>query len=126
MSPATKRRAVSEAEPVRVLGRGLRAQRGVHLTLRTLREAAGKTQVDVTAASHMDQGDISRLERRASFDDCVVSTLQRYVAALGGQFELVATFGDKRIILAGVRDDPPGATPASKPPHRMGRSAPRR
>jgi hypothetical protein len=126
MSPAIKRRPVSEAEPVRVLGRGLRAQRGVHLTLRTIREAAGKTQVDVTAASHMDQGDISRLEGRASFDDCVVSTLKRYVAALGGQLELVATFGDKRIILAGVREDPSGATPASKPPRRMGRTAPRR
>jgi len=74
----------------------------------------------------MDQGDISRLEGRASFDDCVVSTLKRYVAALGGQLELVATFGDKRIGLAGVRDDPADPTPASKPPHRMRRATPRR
>lgn len=118
MSPVTKRRPASEAEPVRVLGRGLRAQRGVHLTLRTLREAAGKTQVDVTTASRMDQGDISRLEGRASFDDCAVSTLKRYVAALGGELELVATFGDKRIILAGVRDDPSGPAPTRKPPRR--------
>lgn len=126
MSPTTKRRAVSEAEPVRVLGRGLRAQRGVHLTLRTLREAAGKTQVDMTTASHMDQGDISRLEGRASFDDCVLSTLKRYVAALGGQLDLVATFGDKRIILTGVHDDPSDVTPAGKPRHRTDRAAPRR
>ena len=115
MSQASKRRVESEAEPMRVLGRGLRAQRGVHLPLRTIREATGKTQVDVTGASQMDQADISRLEGRASFDDCVVSTLKRYVSALGGQLELVATFGDKRIILTGVQSGPSGAAPANKP-----------
>ena len=103
MSQATKRRVESEAEPVRVLGRGLRAQRGVHLTLRTLREAAGKTQVEVAEASQINQADISRLEGRESFEDCQVSTLQRYVAALGGQLELVAAFGNKKIVLAGVQ-----------------------
>jgi hypothetical protein len=107
MSQATRQRVVeSEVEPVRVLGRGLRAQRGVHLTLRTLREAAGKTQVDVAEASQIDQGDISRLEKRESFEDCQVSTLQRYVAALGGQLELVATFGNKKIALAGLQCGP--------------------
>ena len=95
MSQATKRRFEREAEPVRVLGRGVRARQGVHLTLRTLREAAGKTQAEVAEAAKMDQADISRLENRESFADCQVSTLQRYVAALGGQFELVAGFGNK-------------------------------
>src|SRR5690606_864140 len=52
---SARRRAESEIEPVRVLGRGLRAARGVHLTLRTLREAAGKTQVDVAKQSQIDQ-----------------------------------------------------------------------
>jgi len=103
MSRATKRRIESEAEPVRVLGRGLRAQRGVHLTLRTLREATGKTQREVAEASGIDQADISRLESRESFDDCQVSTLQRYVAALGGDLELVAGFADKKIALSGVQ-----------------------
>jgi hypothetical protein len=102
MSHATKPRVERETEPVRVLGRGLRAQRGVHLTMRTLREAAGRTQAEVAAASRIDQADVSRLESRESFADCQVSTLQRYVASLGGQLELVAAFGDKRIVLAGV------------------------
>jgi hypothetical protein len=96
MSQATKRQVESEAEPVRVLGRGLRAQRGVHLTLRTLREAAGKTQVDTAEASQIDQADISRLESRESFEECQVSTLQRYVAALGGRLDLVAVLGTRR------------------------------
>jgi len=113
MSQAVKRHLDSEVEPVRVLGRGLRARRGVHLTLRTLREAAGKTQVDVATESHIDQGDISRLESRESFADCQVSTLQRYVAALGGNLELVAAFGDKKIILIGVQCDNPTPQPGS-------------
>ncbi len=74
----------------------------------------------------MDQADISRLEGRTSFDDCVVSTLKRYVSALGGQLELVATFGDKKIILTGVHTDASDATPLTKPPQRTGRAASRR
>jgi Helix-turn-helix domain len=119
MSHAAKRTIEMQEEPVRVLGRGLRAQRGVHLTLRTLREAAGKTQVDVTGLSQMDQADISRLEGRESFDDCQVSTLQRYLAAIGGRLELVAAFGDKRIVVAGVQAGPSGLSAANKPLKRM-------
>jgi transcriptional regulator with XRE-family HTH domain len=103
MSQASKRRPEPHSDPVRVLGRGLRAQRGVHLTLRALREGVGKTQVEVRESSHIDQADISRLESRQSFDEYQVSTLQRYLSALGGDLELVAVFGDKKIILAGAQ-----------------------
>lgn len=113
-----------DKEPVRVLGRGLRARRGVHLTLRALREATGMMQVEVSEASQIDQGDISRLENREAFDDCQVGTLERYVAALGGRLELVAVFGDKRIGIAGVA--PVAAAPASKALQRTRRKAPRR
>jgi len=119
MSHATKRKIEMQEEPVRVLGRGLRAQRGVHLTLRTLREAAGKTQVDVTGASQMDQADISRLEGRERFDDCQVSTLQRYLSAIGGRLELVADFGDKKIVVTGVQAGPSGLSAAKRPLKRM-------
>ena len=91
-----------ERELKRVLGRGLRAERGVRLSIRTIREAAGRTQIEVAAESQINQGDVSRLEKRESFDDCQVSTLRRYLAALGGELELVAVFGDKRIALAGA------------------------
>lgn len=109
MSQSTKIRRDRDVEPVRVLGRGLRAQRGVHLTMRTVREAVDKTQATVAKAAQMDQSDVSRLESRDTFGDCQVSTLERYVAALGGHLELVAAFGDKRIILTGL-----GSTPANK------------
>src|SRR5262245_10306560 len=113
MNHATPRRGESEAESVRVLGRGLRAQRGVHLTMRTLREAAGKTQIDVASASQINQADVSRLESREDFDDYQVSTLRRYLAALGGQLELVGAFGNKRIVISGVRADS-SASPANR------------
>lgn len=106
MSTAARHRD-SSAEPVRILGRGIRAQRGVRLTIRALREAVGKTQVEVAVDASMDQSDVSRLEGRVDFEDCLVSTLRRYLGALGGRLELVASFGDKKIFLSGISADPP-------------------
>ena len=98
---------------MRVLGRGLRAQRGVHLTMRTLREAAGKTQIDVAVASQINQADVSRLEGREDFDDYQVSTLRRYLEALGGRLEIVAAFGNKKIVISGIRAEPSATSPAN-------------
>jgi hypothetical protein len=70
------------------------------MTLRGLREGTGLKQTEVAESSGIDQGDVSRLEARDSLDDCQVGTLRRYVVALGGELELVATFGDKRFTLA--------------------------
>lgn len=125
MSVANRRALPPETEPVRVLGRGLRAQRGVHLPMRVVREAAGKTQVNVASDTQMDQAEVSRLESRRDLDECQVSTLRRYVAALGGRLELVAAFGSKRIVLTASQANPSAASPASKP-QRPSRSAVRR
>jgi len=121
MNHAAQRRGQSEVESVRVLGRGLRAQRGVHLTMRTLREAAGKTQIDVAAASQINQADVSRLESREDFDDYQVSTLRRYLAALGGQLEIVGVFGNKKIVISGVRAESLPANRALQPTSRKAR-----
>ena len=105
-----------DVEPVRILGRGLRAQRGVRLTLRGLRDAAGKTQAEVAEAAKVDQGDISRLEGKADFGECQVATLRRYIEALGGRMEVAAIFGDKRIVVAGaVPDGGGGDRPHRRP-----------
>ncbi|HZL19837.1 MAG TPA: XRE family transcriptional regulator [Polyangia bacterium] len=125
MGTAAKRRSITEPEPVRILGRGFHAQRGVHLTIRAVREAVGKTQVDVAAESAIDQSDVSRLEGREDFEECLVSTLRRYLAALGGQLELVASFGDKKIILTGSQSGSADG-PANKVLQRTGRRRPRR
>jgi len=97
----------------------------VHLSLKTLREAAGKTQVEVADRSRIDQSDISRLEARADFEDCLVATMRRYIEALGGTLELVALFGDKRISIAESQKTAP-AKPANKALQRTARKPVRR
>ncbi len=71
----------------------------LELNLRTLREFLGRTQEELARLSETTQSELSRAERR---DDHLVSTLRRYVEALGGELEVVATFGKKRIRLQGV------------------------
>jgi hypothetical protein len=61
--------------------------------------------MELAALTQMDQGDISRLERRSEFDDCQIATLRRYLEALGGRLELVACFGDKRITVTGSESE---------------------
>ncbi len=69
------------------------------LELRELRQEAGKTQAEVAEIAEMTQAELSKFERR---DDHLLSTLRRYVTALGGELEIVAVFDNKRIALKGV------------------------
>lgn len=69
------------------------------MELRELREEAGKTQTEVAEIAEMTQAELSKFERR---DDHLLSTLRRYVAALGGELEVVAVFDNKRIAIKGV------------------------
>jgi len=71
----------------------------LEMQLGTLRDAAGKTQQEVADAAQMVQSEISRTERR---DDHLVSTLRRYVDALGGELEICAVIKGQRIKLVGV------------------------
>jgi DNA-binding XRE family transcriptional regulator len=71
----------------------------LELNLRAVRELAGKTQAEVAAAAGATQGEISTTERRS---DHLVSTLRRYVTALGGELEIVARFGERSVKLRGV------------------------
>ena len=66
------------------------------MDLRAIRELVGKTQEDVAADTDMTQSEVSRLERR---QDVRLSTLKRFVEALGGELEIFAAFGDKRVRL---------------------------
>jgi len=69
------------------------------INLRALRELAGKTQAEVAEATQMYQAALSRLERG---DDHRLSTLRKYVEALGGELEVSAVLGGKRMKLSGV------------------------
>ncbi len=69
------------------------------MELAELRREAGKTQSEVAAIAEMTQAELSKFERR---EDHLISTLRRYVTALGGELEVVAVFDNKRISLKGV------------------------
>src|SRR5580692_8663895 len=64
--------------------------RSVHLTLRAMRDAAGLTQAQVEKRSGLKQPEISKLEAESSLDERQVSTIRRYLAALGDELELVS------------------------------------
>jgi predicted transcriptional regulator len=64
--------------------------------LRALREAAGVTKEELAEKVAVDQSQISRLERQG---DARVSLLKRYVEALGGELQIVATLRGKVVRL---------------------------
>ena len=61
-------------------------------TLKDLREAFAHTQVELAQSLGVGQDTISRIERRT---DMLLSTLRRYVEAMGGRLELVARFPNR-------------------------------
>ncbi len=72
------------------------------MTLRDLRLALYKTQQDLGNALHMKQDGISRLEKRS---DMLISTLSKYVAAMGGTLKLTAEFPNRpSVVIHGVAD----------------------
>ena len=66
------------------------------VTLQKAREERGLTQSDVAHALDVMQGNVSRVENSS---DLYVSTLARYVEALGGRLELNAVFHDQVVRL---------------------------
>ena len=96
----TRARAVTGPEDIdwtktKVIGRGTKT--GRRFDLRALRAALDKTQADIAGAAEMEQGDVSKLEMR---DDIKLSTLARYVGALGGKLEVTAVIKGRRYLLA--------------------------
>jgi predicted transcriptional regulator len=69
------------------------------LTLQELRQGLSLTQVEVAREANMTQSELSRMESRA---DHRISTLRRYVDALGGKLEISAVFGKRRVKLTDV------------------------
>jgi len=86
--------------PVAIARVKRRAQQQIEeQSLRELRQTLDLTQADAARAAEMSQPELSRLESRG---DHRVSTLRRYVEALGGKLEVSAVFGGKRVKLTEV------------------------
>lgn len=90
----------SKADPERAERVKGRAQAELRaMTLRELREEVGRTQTELAELAEVTQSALSRIERR---EDNPIEALRRYVEALGGELEVVAVIGNKRVKLLGV------------------------
>ena len=70
------------------------------MSLRDLRQALKRTQMSVGEALGIGQEGVSRLEKRS---DLLISTLRKYVEAMGGHLALVAEFPDRDpVVLSGI------------------------
>ena len=90
-----RRKKLSEAELAKIDERV--AAEVLEMNLTALRESLGVTQVQMAAAAAMTQSEVAKLEKR---NDYLVSTLRRAVRALGGDLEVTAVIGNKRIKLS--------------------------
>lgn len=86
------------ADPARVehVGQRLEAE-SREMSLADLRRRLGVTQVELASAADMA---LSRLSALENGDDHLLSALRRSVRALGGELEVIAVVGDRRIKLA--------------------------
>lgn len=63
----------------------------VNRHLDEIRKARGLTQVTLAEAMEVSQGQVAKIEHQA---DLYLSTLQRFIEAMGGEMEIVARFPD--------------------------------
>jgi len=78
--------------PERVASARARARKVIEeMPLQQLRNAREMTQTRLAEVLEMDQGNISKLEKRT---DMYLSTLRSYVEAMGGTLEIRAVFPD--------------------------------
>lgn len=71
----------------------------LELSLQELRAMVGVTQEKLAAELEIAQASLSKIE---ASEDHKLSTVRRYVEALGGELEVVAVVGNKRLKLVGV------------------------
>lgn len=64
------------------------------MTLYQLREARSLTQVNLARVLQVNQGAVSRLEKRT---DMYVSTLRSYIQAMGGRLQVKAIFPEGEV-----------------------------
>jgi DNA-binding XRE family transcriptional regulator len=78
--------------PERVAASRARAKKMIaEMPLMQLRNAREMTQTRLAEVLQMDQGNISKLEKRT---DMYLSTLRSYIEAMGGVLEIRAVFPD--------------------------------
>ncbi|WP_112248324.1 helix-turn-helix domain-containing protein [Kribbella monticola] len=93
-----ERIATPEAEArVSALKEEVRAEQRAY-RLAEVRKQHGMTQLQLAESLHITQAAVSSIER-GELSRSELSTIRKYVEALGGKVEIVANFGDERLVL---------------------------
>jgi transcriptional regulator with XRE-family HTH domain len=74
------------------------------MTLYQLREARNLTQVNLAKVLNVNQGAVSRMEKRT---DMYVSTLRNFIQAMGGQLQVKAIFPEGEVQIEQFETIPP-------------------
>jgi len=69
------------------------------MPMHQLRRARELSQEQLAKALHVKQGSVSKLERRT---DLYISTLRRYIEAMGGDLEIRANFPDGSVAITSL------------------------
>jgi len=87
-----KARAESEAVTSKLLA---------EMPLQALRQALDLTQLEVAKTLKIEQAAVSKMEKQT---DMYLSTLRRFIAAIGGELEIVARFPDGAVRITQFED----------------------
>ena len=90
LSPEARAKAEAEA---RLLG--------AEMDLAEVRRALKLSQEEIGQTLQIQQGSVAKIEKRA---DMYVSTLRRFIEAMGGELEIVARFPDHAVKIRNFSD----------------------
>jgi predicted transcriptional regulator len=85
-------RAEAEAETLRL---------GRQMDLAEVRRALKLSQEEIGQTLQIGQGSVAKIEKRT---DMYVSTLRRFIEAMGGELEIVARFADHSVSIKNFGD----------------------
>ncbi len=90
MSPEARDKAETEA-----------LRLGKEMDLAEVRRALKLSQEEIGQTLQIKQGSVAKIEKRA---DMYVSTLRRFIEAMGGELEIVARFSDHAVKIRNFAD----------------------
>lgn len=93
---AARRGHINEQRVAELVESSLQEIRAYQLA--EIRKGQGTSQEEVAEAMGVSQSRVSRIER-GEIGRSELNTIKEYVRALGGKLEIVADFGDQRLVI---------------------------
>lgn len=89
------------APEARVAAEAASVQLDAEMDLAEVRRAMKLSQEEIGQTLQINQGSVAKIEKRA---DMYVSTLRRFIEAMGGELEIVARFPDHSVKIRNFSD----------------------